>query len=124
MEQAGLEINIAIGGSRRFTDYDFFKEELNKILAELEYDKIKLISGGAIGTDKLAERFAEESSIAIEIIVPQWRNYGKASAVIRNKQIVELADVVIAFWDGKSKGTISLIRYAKKMNKRLIIIDV
>ena len=42
---------------------------------------------------------------------------GGAVPIVRNKQIVDYADHVVAFWDGNSKGTLSVINYAKKAGK-------
>ena len=56
------------------------------------------------------------------IFRPDWDRYGKAAGIIRNKDIVENSNMVIAFWDGKSKGTASSIELAKKMDKNLKIV--
>jgi len=117
-------MNIAVVGSRMFNDYTLFKTSLEKILFELSVNKIKFISGGAIGSDNMAEKFAQESNINIKIIEPDWKQYGKGSAIIRNRQIVQLSDVVIAFWNNESKGTLSVINFAKKMKKNLFVINV
>jgi len=124
MEVVEKETNIAVVGSRKFSEYRLFQTELERILSQLSINKIKFVSGGAIGTDKMAERFAQESNIEIQVIAPKWSQFGKGSAIIRNRQIVQLSDVVIVFWDNESKGTLSAINFAKKMDKKLIIINI
>ena len=110
-------MNIAIVGSRTFTDYTQLKETLD------EYKNIsKIVSGGAKGADKLGERYAKENNIETLIFLPDWKKYGRAAGVIRNKDIVSNSDTVIAFWDGKSTGTLSSINLAKKLKKNLKII--
>ena len=77
----------------------------------------KIISGGAKGIDRLAEKYADENNIPKLIIKPEYEKYGKSAPLRRNKTIVENADIVIAIWDGKSNGTKFTIEYAKKIRK-------
>jgi hypothetical protein len=105
---------IAVIGSRMFNDYEYLKEKM-----KLFPDITKIVSGGAIGTDKLAEKYAEEFNLEIEIILPDWKKQGKAAGVFRNKIIVDKVDLVVAFWDEKSAGTRNSINYAKKMDKKV-----
>jgi len=100
---------IAVIGSRGFDDYF-------QLVAVLEpHLPAVLISGGAPGADGLAERFAQERGLEINVIPADWQRYGRGAGPIRNKQIVESADLVIAFWDGKSRGTRSALAHAEKV---------
>lgn len=112
-------MKLAIVGSRTFTNYEL----LHKII--LANYKIKdigeIISGGAIGSDTLAERFAKQYSIKITVLKPDWKKFGRGAGVIRNRDIINEATHVIAFWDGKSPGTKNSIDIAKKLNKPVII---
>lgn len=76
-----------------------------------------IISGGAIGIDTQAENYADAHGIPTIIIRPEYEKYGKQAPLVRNKRIVESADCVLAFWDGKSRGTSYTIDYAKKIGK-------
>ncbi len=76
----------------------------------------EIVSGGAVGVDACAAAFAEERGIPIKVFLPQYKKFGRAAPIIRNKQIVEYADEVIAFWDGKSKGTQFVIQYCGETN--------
>ena len=51
------------------------------------------------------------------MFLPEYERYGRAAPIVRNKKIVDYADKVIAFWDGNSKGTLSVIKYAEKLEK-------
>jgi GH18 family chitinase len=108
-------MKIAIVGSRSFTDY----EKLRKfILDHINIEDISLVvSGGAIGADTLAEKFAKEYSIEKKIFIPQWDTYGKKAGFMRNIDIVKSSDIVFAFWDGQSKGTKSTITLASEYDK-------
>ena len=72
-----------------------------------------IISGGADGIDQCAVSYAIKNGIAYEEILPDYKKYGKAAPIIRNKEIVRRADKIIAFWDGKSRGTLFTVNYAK-----------
>lgn len=112
-------IKLAIIGSREFNDYELFKKEL-----EPYKNKISLIiSGGARGADKLAERYADEFNIPKLIFLADWDKYGKGAGFIRNFKIIESCDCVIAFWDGKSKGTKHSLIIANEKNKPIKIIN-
>lgn len=109
-------MRIAIVGSRSFDDYFTLKSFLT---FHIKVDHIQaVVSGGAKGADKLAEKFAYEFQIPeLRIFVPQWLKYGKRAGYLRNKKIVDDVDMVFAFWDGESKGIKSTINLAIKMNK-------
>lgn len=111
-------MRLAIVGCRNFTDYREFVSETHR------FDFCEIVSGGCRGTDKLAERYALEYGIPIVIFHPDWNKYGKAAGPIRNRQIVEYCDAVLAFWDGRSAGTKSTIVMARKAGKPIEIIDI
>jgi hypothetical protein len=110
-------MKIAVIGSQNFNDYEKFQKIMNKFLKS--YENVEFISGGAKGTDSLAQEYAKEHGIPIKIYYPNWKKYKKAAGPIRNKQIWQDADIGIAFWDGKSKGTEYSFRFSKEMNKDL-----
>lgn len=70
----------------------------------------------------MGEHYAAKHSLKTKIFEPDWKKYGKAAGVIRNKEIVAAADHVLAFWDGKSRGTKNSIDHANKMNKKLVVV--
>jgi predicted Rossmann fold nucleotide-binding protein DprA/Smf involved in DNA uptake len=109
---------LAIVGSRNFDDYAMLNEKLTpyKNIVEL------VVSGGAKGADSLGEKWAKENNIPVKIFHPDWKKYGRAAGPIRNKEIINNADVVIAFWDGKSSGTKSSIELAKKAGKKVEVV--
>lgn len=112
-------MKIAVIGSRNFTDQLVLENELNVIK-----DKVDLIiSGGANGADNLAEKWALVNNIPTEVIKPDWKTYGRAAGIVRNKQIIESCDYCIAFWGTKSKGTLFSINYCKKLVKPFKIIN-
>ena len=115
-------MKLAVIGSRKFTNYLFLQRVIrNKfILSKIEC----IVSGGAKGTDILAELFADTYGIPKKIFYPEWKVYGKRAGFIRNEYIIEYADEVIAFWNGNSKGTKNSIDIAKRLKKKIYIIYV
>ena len=98
---------------------------MESIKFNLELENIEcIITGGAMGTDSLAERIAHKYNIPILIYKPEWKKHGKGAGLKRNKTIIKNADTVLAFWNGKSKGTKNSIELAKKFNKELKIIYI
>jgi hypothetical protein len=82
-----------------------------------------IISGGAAGADSLAERYATYWDIQITVVKPDWEKHGKVAGFIRNQEMIDLVpDMVIAFWDGKSKGTADIINRAKKAKIKTLIV--
>ena len=80
-------------------------------------DGDEIVSGGAIGVDCCAAEYAKKNGLKFTVFLPQYERYGRAAPIVRNKKIVEYADKIVAFWDGSSKGTLSVIKYAEKMGK-------
>jgi hypothetical protein len=110
-------MRVCISGSR---DYQHM-ENVERILAALPKTAV-IIHGGAHGVDKHADAVARRLGLAIEVHKPNWTKYGKAAGPIRNRTMVESAEIVYAFWDGQSKGTKSAIDAARQMGKELKVI--
>jgi len=106
-------MKLAIVGSRTFRDYKLLCESVAKMPEPIE----EIISGGASGADSLAERYAKEHNIPMKVFPAEWDKYGKSAGYRRNKDIINRADYVIAFWDGMSKGTKHSIDLAKSAHK-------
>ena len=103
-------MKVAVIGSRTFTDYALLEDTLKHIYIT------ELISGEAEGTDKLAKQYAGEHQIPFQEVP-----HDKQPIQNRTYQIINKAQLVIAFWDGKSQGTCDLIKYARKQNKTVRI---
>ena len=74
-----------------------------------------VVSGGASGVDLLAEQWAKRNKIEFVCYPANWKLYGKKAGAIRDKEIVEFCDIIIAFHDGRSKGTLITLDYCKKL---------
>lgn len=113
-------MRVAIVGSRDYEKLD----QVRAYVAKLPPGTV-VVSGGARGVDSVAENAAKEHGLATLIfpVTPQeWKKYGKRAGFLRNKQIVENCDRVVAFWDGFSPGTLSTIHLAQAAKKTVEVI--
>lgn len=112
---------VIVAGGREFNDYILLEEKLDKILSKRLPD-VEIVSGTARGADKLGESYAHKNKLHIKQFPADWNKYGKAAGPRRNKQMAEYADACIVFWDGKSKGTKSMINLANEQGIPIRII--
>jgi hypothetical protein len=89
------------------------RKEINRLKPD------EIVSGGAAGVDKMARDVAFRDNFFYIEFLPDWTKYGRAAGALRNKKIVDYCDKLIAFWDGKSKGTKISIDMAEKAGKLL-----
>ena len=117
-----ISMKLAIIGSRNFNDYELLKRWAYVYLTAAWGHNVIIVSGGAKGADSLSEKFAEEYAYKKEIYLPNWEKHGKAAGFIRNQKIIDACDMVLAFWDGQSKGTEDSIKKAKVAKKPTFIV--
>ncbi|MCK9470369.1 MAG: DUF2493 domain-containing protein [Bacilli bacterium] len=116
-------MKVIIAGTRTFNDYKLLEETLDDIIREEHIlDDITIISGTANGADKLGEIYAHNKGYKVLQFRPDWDKYGKSAGYIRNTEMAEAGDILVAFWDGKSKGTEHMINIMKNKNKHGFII--
>lgn len=111
------QMRTAIIGSRHITDFN-----LTRALEGLTITEI--ISGGAAGVDTLAEEFAQSHGLPLTIFPADWKQQGPKAGPLRNKQIVESCEQLLAVWDGSSKGTDTTIRMAQQAGKPVRVVKV
>ncbi|MBF1491440.1 MAG: DUF2493 domain-containing protein [Prevotella pallens] len=114
-------MKIAIIGSRECSNIDF-AGNLETVLNVSKDDTI--ISGGAKGIDTLAANYAKENNLNLIEFLPDYKKNGRAATFIRNREIVDNSNVVVAFWNGNSKGTKYTLDYARKKEKRIIVVSI
>lgn len=100
---------VAIVGSREFPNLD----QVREYVRTLPPDTI-VISGGARGVDRTVEYEARRIGLEVEIWPANWNRYGKRAGFLRNQDIVNSADELIAFWDGQSRGTLHSVELARE----------
>lgn len=105
---------VIVAGSRGFCDYRLMAKKLDYLLSSKSHDEIIVVSGGARGADSLGERYAREHKLKLKVFPADWDTFGKRAGYLRNKQMAEYADALVAFWDGQSRGTQHMIELARQ----------
>jgi hypothetical protein len=111
-------MKVIIAGGREFNDYNMLCKQCDFLLQSQK--EIEIVSGTARGADQLGERYAKDRGYPIKQFPADW-NKGKSAGYIRNEEMAKYADALIAFWDGKSKGTGHMINLAKQYNLNIKI---
>lgn len=113
------QVRIIVAGSRDFNDSSLLTKTLSDFIAELALSggvELEIVSGGARGADRLGERFAYAYHIPIALFEADWEKHGKRAGYLRNEEMAKYGTHLVAFWDGKSKGTKHMIDLATKNN--------
>lgn len=114
-------MKVIVAGSRNFEDKGILKMELDNFFHNNKVTEI--VSGGARGADKLGEVYAETHRIPLKIFPADW-SVGKQAGYLRNKKMAQYADALVAFWDGKSKGTKHMIDLANEYGLLVKVVNV
>ena len=109
-------MKLAIIGSRGVT-----VENLEQYLPAYVTE---IVSGGAKGVDACAREYALAQGIKLTEFLPEYEKYKRGAPLKRNLQIIDYADEVLAFWDGKSRGTKFVIDQCQKRNKKVTVIEI
>ena len=102
-------MKVAVIGSRNLT-----VENLGQYLPE---ETTEIVSGGAKGVDTCAREFASAKGLNLNEFLTEYQKYGRGAPLKRNLQIIDYADCILAFWDGKSRGTKFVIEHCKAQGK-------
>lgn len=120
-----MTFHCLIVGSRGYTNYAAFKAKCDALLAGKT--DIEIVSGGASGTDAMAERYAHDHGYSLQIFPAEWSRYGKRVGYVRNREMHSYISTftdcgVIAFWDGSSRGTAQSFALSKEFDNPLRVI--
>ena len=124
-----MERRIIVAGSRNFVDYGKLEASLNEIINGIR-ETVTIISGGARGADSLGERYAIDHDLSLVRFPADWKTKGRAAGVIRNREMAEYAvrdgatGILVAFWDGESRGTKNMINKAVSKGMEVRIISI
>ena len=115
---------VIVAGGRKFNDYPLLENKLNNILSEVcKTHTVHIVSGRAFGADELGERYANWNDLPIDSYPAEWDKYGKSAGYKRNALMADNADALVAFWDGKSRGTMHMIDLAKSKGLKIRVIN-
>lgn len=111
-------MRLIVAGSRDFNDYELLKSTLVRVKTHIT----QIVSGTAVGADRLGAQWARENDIPVIEFPANWIRYGKSAGYRRNQQMAANADALIAFWNGISKGTKHMIDIAAKENLKYFVV--
>ena len=110
-------MRVIIAGSRSFCNDAAVREAIRASGFQI----FEIVSGGARGVDKSAERVATQNRLPIRRFPARWDDQGKKAGPLRNLEMASYADALIAIWDGKSRGTRHMIDAMKKAGKPVYV---
>lgn len=122
------EIRCIIAGCRDFSNYSLLRDTANRIFQNKDIRNLIIISGHCSGADQLGELFASRNNLPCVKFPADWKTYGKAAGPIRNRQMAEYASqqngILLAFWDGRSRGTRNMIHMAEEYKLEIHIVQI
>ena len=117
-----IKYRVIVAGGRHFNDYSKLTKSLNHMLSNIPDDDIEIVSGVAKGADHLGELYAADNNLSISLFPADWDTYGKAAGYRRNADMADYGTHLVAFWDGESRGTKSMIELAKKKGLKVKVV--
>lgn len=114
--------HLIVAGSRNFRDFELMKSKLDFLLQNKQSNRVIIVSGGARGADKLAEKYAKLRGLKIKVYQANWNKFGKRAGYLRNEEMAKVADACVTFWDGHSSGTKHMIDLAQKYGLKLRVV--
>lgn len=117
------KFRVVVCGSRYFNDLKFIYEKLDFYLSN-QIKNVEIVQGDFDGPDRISQMYAHDRELLLTTFHAEWGKYGKRAGPIRNEEMARYSIACIAFWDGKSRGTLSMINFAKQYNLKLKIIKV
>ena len=113
-------MKLIIAGGRLFDDYKLLE---STVQAGYDWGVVEIVCGEARGADALGRRFGENWLLKVHSFPANWDKYGKSAGYRRNAEMADFADGLLAFWDGKSKGTGHMIDLAKKKGIEVVVVQ-
>jgi len=106
-----------IAGGRTITDYSL----VLSAIGESEFEITEVVSGMAPGVDTLAIQYSREHNLPLKEFHADWNQYRRAAGPIRNREMAEYGEALIAIWDGESRGTKNMIEEATKRGLKVYV---
>lgn len=117
----GFLKTLIVAGGRDFDDYYTLRDILDRHM--LGRGDVAIVSGHARGVDQMAEAYAQRAGIPVATYPADWKRYGKRAGMVRNAEMADVADELVAIWDGKSRGTAAMINMMRRRKKPVTVYD-
>lgn len=116
-------MKVIVAGSRDGVNQSYVHAVLTEALSEV-IPELEIVSGTARGADTYGEAWAYAANVDVTQFPADWEKHGKRAGFLRNAEMARYADMLIAFWDGKSKGTAHMIGVMTDLKKPVYIYGV
>lgn len=110
-------MRVIVAGSRDIVD----QIHVSKAIIDSGFEVTELVSGAARGVDRLGEAWARANKIPIRRFPAYWELHGRAAGYLRNEDMAEHSDALVAVWDGKSRGTGHMIDIARRYDLKVYV---
>lgn len=97
--------------------------DVRRAMAAIDWEVTEVVSGGARGADTLGEKWASDRKIPIKRFPADW-SIGKHAGHVRNAEMAEYGDALVALWNGISPGTRSMIKMAQLRGLKVFVYRV
>ena len=115
-------MKVSIAGSRGFTNKSYLIEKVNQLIEQESItEPFTLICGMARGADMTGYHVCKDNDIEIIEYPADWNTHGKSAGFIRNKEMADVCDCAVIFWDGQSIGTANMIKLMRNRNKPVYV---
>ncbi len=112
---------VIIAGGRDFKNYPLLCRVCDHMLKN--QSEVEIVSGMANGADALGQLYSLEKKYKVKPFPADWDKLKSSAGPVRNKEMAKYADALIAFWDGKSRGTENMIQEAKNNNLKVKVVE-
>lgn len=113
---------VIIAGSREFNDKELATSVLDELLGSVSHNDIVILCGMARGADTIGMQWAQDRGYDVAFYPASWNILGKKAGYVRNKEMATDATHLVAFWDGKSKGTKNMISLGQEYNLEITVV--
>lgn len=113
-------MKVIVAGSRTIRDYDV----VSSAIVQSGFKVSEIVSGGATGVDSLGGKWANFHEIPVKAFIAQWGALGKKAGILRNTEMANYAEALVAIWDGYSSGTANMIEQALRRKLKLYVVTV
>lgn len=117
-----VRLRVLICGSRVEFEASKAYSLINRIIDD--HPSAVFLHGGATGVDELADNILKTKGVAVEVYKSNYSRYGRKAPLVRDREMVDRADIVYALWNGRSRGTKYVIDYAKSTGKVVKVMEV
>lgn len=118
LDEINKYFKVIVAGSRDYANKTYIYNKLDILLSKIN-KPVQIVSGLAKGVDSIAVEYAKDRGLSLKTFEAHWDDYGKKAGILRNIEMGDYADALVAFRLNNSVGTTHMIEYAKSKNLKI-----